>query len=250
MRRLIDGRFAKAHPKGYVEADYRSIGTYHPLTEMRYLLASTSRRRFDIMAAAGMTMVVQTGTPAAEVTDADSATAIDVTRINAIAKLRSVMKSTRGRSPWDMVMLAADTLVHRGDTIYGKPAHLAQARQMLEELRGTSHCVTTTVAMTYAPLRQRNEVLSHSVTSQIQMRRFTNDEREQYLASGLWKERAGSYGVQDAEFHPTESVDGCYLNVVGLPLCAVLKMLPEGDYPFVQSHIYATCTAHTGRVAA
>ena len=216
---------------------------------MRYLLASTSRRRFDIMAAAGMTMVVQTGAPTEEITDADAGGAIEVTRINAIIKLRSAMKSTNGRLPWDVTLVAADTLVHRENAIYGKPADLVSARRMLDELRGTAHSVTTTVAMTYAPLRQRGEVLSHSVTSQILMRQFSDDERERYLASGLWRERAGSYGVQDAEFHPTESVDGCYLNVVGLPLCAVLKMLPSRDYAFLDSHIYATCAAHTGRTS-
>ena len=194
-----------------------------------------------------MTMVVQTGTPATEVTEADHGGAPEVTKVNAIAKLRSVMVSTRGRLPWDIAIVAADTLVHRGNVIYGKPNDLAHARRMLDELRGSKHYVTTTVAMTYAPHRQADEVLTHSVSSLIQMRTFSDDERDRYLDSGLWRERAGSYGVQDAEFHPTESVDGCYLNVVGLPLCAVLKMLPPGNHPFVKSHIYATCAAHTER---
>ena len=202
------------------------------------------------MAAAGMAMVVQTGAPANEVTETEAGGAIDVTRTNAITKLRNAMKSMRGRLPWDVTMLAADTLVHRDNTIYGKPGDLTRARQMLDELRGTAHSVTTTVAMTYAPYRQRDELLSHSVTSQILMRQFSNAERERYLESGLWRERAGSYGVQDAEFHPTESVGGCYLNVVGLPLCAVLKLLPPGRYSFVDSHIYATCAAHMERGSA
>ena len=201
------------------------------------------------MTAASMTFVVQTGTPAAEASEADGGGAPEVTRVNAIAKLRSVMESTRGRLPWDIAIVAADTLVHRGNDIYGKPNDVAHARQMLDELRGSKHYVTTTVAMTYAPHRQAAEVLSHSVSSRIQMRRFSDHERERYLASGLWRERAGSYGVQDAAFNPTESVDGCYLNVVGLPLCAILKMLPPGNHSFVNSHIYATCAAHLERDA-
>ena len=198
------------------------------------------------MSAAGMAPVVQTGCKRPESLDARLG-AVALTEVNASAKLREVMDSIRGRIPWDVAIIAADTLVHCGAVVYGKPENPQQARKMLNELRGTNHAVTTSVAMTYAPLRQRGKVLHRSVTSAIQMRQYSDTELDLYLASGLWKERAGGYGVQDAEFDPTIAVQGCYLNVVGLPLCAVVDMLPASPYGFMNSHIYAMCAAHTAR---
>ena len=193
-----------------------------------------------------MTMVIQTGSPPVEATvqSVGGCGAEELTRINAVAKLESAIASTRGRLPWDVAMVAADTLVHQGSAIYGKPEDTGRAREMLHQLRGTKHNVTTSVAMTYAPHRQRRDTVTRTVTSEIQMRYFTDAEMERYLASGIWVERAGAYGVQDAEFNPAAGVQGCYLNVVGLPLCAVLDMLPEDDYPFERSHVFATCAAH------
>lgn len=198
------------------------------------------------MSVAGMAPVVQTGCKRPESFDARLGATV-LTEINASAKLRDVMDSVRGRLPWDVAIIAADTLVHHGKVVYGKPENPEQARNILNELRGTKHAVTTSVAMTYAPLRQSGMVLHRSVTSAIHMRHYSNSELDLYLASGLWRERAGGYGVQDAEFDPTIAVQGCYLNVVGLPLCAVVDMLPAGHYGFMRSHIYSMCAAHTAR---
>ena len=82
------------------------------------------------------------------------------------------------------------------------------------------------------------------------MREYTDDEIADYVSSGIPFDRAGAYGVQDVEFNPAQSVVGCYLNVVGLPLCAVRAMLPKGACNFANAHIYATCAAHEERAAA
>ena len=100
------------------------------------------------------------------------------------------------------------------------------------------------MAVTYAPHRQRGEVLTHSVATTVAMRDYGDDEMARYIASGVPFDRAGAYGVQDAEFNPASAVDGCYLNVVGLPLCAVRALLPTDAPALLPAHIYATCAAH------
>ena len=98
--------------------------------------------------------------------------------------------------------------------------------------------------MTYSPYRQRGEMLSHSVRSKVKMRAYGDDEIDAYIATGIPFDRAGAYGVQDSYFNPAESVIGCYLNVVGLPLCAVRALLPEAAGSFTDSHVYVSCAAH------
>jgi len=62
-------------------------------------------------------------------------------------------------------------------------------------------------------------------SSRIRMRDYTDDEAAAYVASGDAMDKAGAYAVQNEAFHPVEEVRGCYLNVVGLPVCTLLKLL-------------------------
>lgn len=210
---------------------------------MRFVLASTSPRRSGIMRAAGMTLVIQTGAPPTEVLD-DAGDAAELTAANAAAKLARAVGSTRGRLPWDAALVAADTLVHRGGRVYGKPASASEALDMLQDLRGTTHHVTTSVAMTYSPMRQLGQTAARTVTSDVVLGDLSDTQLADYLERGHWRQRAGAYGVQDVEVRPFAAVQGCYLNVVGLPLCAVADMLPPDAAPFTAAHIYATCAAH------
>jgi predicted house-cleaning NTP pyrophosphatase (Maf/HAM1 superfamily) len=59
------------------------------------------------------------------------------------------------------------------------------------------------------------------------MRDYSDNELSIYVASGSPLDKAGGYGIQDIEFSPVYSIDGCYLNVVGLPLCTLLDMITE-----------------------
>jgi septum formation protein len=130
----------------------------------------------------------------------------------AVAKARTVRLDDR-----DEVVLAADTLVVAHGVVLGKPADASEARQMLQALRGKAHQVLTGVA-----LRRADEAAWGAVVStRVMMRTYADDDVEAYIARGEPFDKAGGYAVQDAEFHPVEHLDGCYLNVVGLPLCAV-----------------------------
>lgn len=212
---------------------------------VRFILASGSERRRDIMALARMTFVVQDGSGGdSEITSDIEPDVGKLTRKNAQTKLNAAVAATRNRMPWDTVVIAADTVVALDGDALGKPGDRDEAVDMLRKLRGRQHQVVTTVAVTYAPHRQRGESLTHTVVTKVKMREYDNSEIYDYVATGLTYDRAGAYGVQDGGFNPTEAVIGCYLNVVGLPLCAVRAMLPSRSCTFANAHIYATCAAH------
>ena len=98
---------------------------------------------------------------------------------------------------------------------------------MLARLRGDAHQVFSGVAVVDA---RTGAYLMDSETTSVAMRDYSDDEVESYVASGSPMDKAGAYGVQDADFHPASSVRGCYSNVVGLPLCTLLGMLREMGY--------------------
>lgn len=117
----------------------------------------------------------------------------------------------------DGIVLAADTVVVLEDTILNKPADHHEALLMLTGLRGRDHRVLTGVALT-----ARGQLAWSSVVeTTVWMRSYTLQEMARYVASGLPLDKAGGYGIQDGNFKPVERIDGCYTNVVGLPLCEV-----------------------------
>src|SRR5262249_32125382 len=113
------------------------------------------------------------------------------------------------------------------DDLLAKPLDAEEARGMLERLRGRDHQVLTGVV-----LRSARMSWAGVVETRVAMREYTSTEVEAYVARGEPFDKAGGYAVQDQLFRPVERLDGCYLNVVGLPLCAVvagLKALGVAD---------------------
>jgi MAF protein len=152
----------------------------------------------------------------------------------AAAKSRAVAAS---RS--QATVLAADTVVaYRGD-ILGKPQDAAEAEAMLRRLRGRSHRVVT--AVTVLPPAQtgarrggrRRPLIDHAVT-RVTMRRYSDAEIAASIASGDPFDKAGAYAIQDERLSPVEAYDGCYCNVVGLPLWTALRLLSRAGLDITQ----------------
>jgi MAF protein len=120
------------------------------------------------------------------------------------------------------IVIAADTIVVDGDTILGKPADSSEAAAMLRRLRGKAHRVITGLAVVDASSGQR--AASHVATA-VRMRLYSDAEIAAYVARGHPLDKAGAYAIQDEQFHPVASYDGCYCNVVGLPLKALVTLL-------------------------
>ena len=139
-------------------------------------------------------------------------------------------------------VLAADTLVCLGGRIFGKPADEQEARNMLIALRGKPHRVVTGIAL--VPPRPADPIVAHVNTS-VLMRPYTDAEIDAYVAGGSPMDKAGAYGIQDTDFHPAAPVNGCYFNVVGLPLCAASEMLRQvGFPPVVDLDVASACISH------
>ncbi len=133
-----------------------------------------------------------------------------------------------------IVILAADTLgVDDEGEILGKPVDAADARRMLQRLRGRAHQVYTAITLRVqpidmaAPARNRTSL----TRTDVYMRDYTDAEIEAYIATGDPFDKAGSYAIQHADFHPVERIDGSYSNVVGLPLETVQAMLADIGWP-------------------
>ncbi len=95
---------------------------------------------------------------------------------------------------------------------------------MLACLRGRRHEVTSGVAVVDARSGRTGVGL---LTTGVWMREYSAEEVESYIASGDPFDKAGAYAIQDPGFHPVARIEGCYLNVMGLPLCLLLDVLWE-----------------------
>jgi septum formation protein len=122
----------------------------------------------------------------------------------------------------DAVVLAADTIVVLDDEIMGKPENEAHARRMLASLSGREHRVITGFTVAH---ESAGRLVSRAEVSLVRFRTLTENEIAEYVSTGEPLDKAGSYGIQGEGGALVESVDGDYLNVVGLPLDEVLQVL-------------------------
>jgi septum formation protein len=121
-----------------------------------------------------------------------------------------------------MVIVAADTIVVEGSSILGKPKDARDASGMLRQLRNHTHQVYTALAVELPPSR---EVTSDLCATDVPMRNYSDAEIDAYVLSGDPLDKAGAYAIQNGEFHPVESVSGCYASVMGMPLCHLARTL-------------------------
>ena len=189
------------------------------------LLASASPRRAAILRRAGFRFAV---VPAGDVEEAivrEAATPEATATALAVEKASLVAAGHPGA-----FVLGADTVVVLDGRLLGKPGGNAEAAAMLRDLRGRAHAVTTGVAVA-GP----RGVAKGAKTTIVRFRRYSDEELDAYVRGGSPMDKAGAYGVQDSGFAPAAAVAGCYLNVVGLPLCLALALmheagaLPEGS---------------------
>lgn len=124
----------------------------------------------------------------------------------------------------EALILTADTTVADEGVILGKPEDAADAEQMLYALRGRPHHVYSGVTLLDAATGQIDTIV---VTSEVHMRDLTDDEISAYVASGDPFGKAGSYAIQNQQHRPVEALQGCYTNVVGLPMCMVCVLLRQ-----------------------
>lgn len=146
----------------------------------------------------------------------------ELVETHALQKARSVATAA-GDGP----VLGVDTaVVLADDTVLGKPADEDAARGMLRLLAGQEHCVLSGLAL----LADGRELVGHAATT-VRFRPLGPDEQAAYIAAGEWRGRAGGYAIQGLGAGLVTAVEGCYPNVVGLPVALLVATLDEIGYP-------------------
>jgi septum formation protein len=183
---------------------------------MKLILASASLRRAEILRAAGIPFTVLSS--AVDETPLPGETATDIVRRLAAAKAELVAARAVGPA----IVIAADTVVALDGTLMGKPRTSDDARQMLEKLSGRTHSVITGVALVRLPDAERREFTD---VTQVHFTALSDEDIVKYLASGEPFDKAGAYAIQGIAGRFIPRVDGCYFNVVGLPLARLCREL-------------------------
>ena len=177
------------------------------------VLASGSARRLQILQTIGIDpIVVATRTPEKE----DGASPHDLVLANAKAKAGAVSGSFI-----DSIIIGADTLVVAEGKILGKPADINQARQMLQTLSGKEHEVYTAICMIDT---KEKKTVSGFRKTKVLFSALSDQEIDNYIATGEPLDKAGAYGIQGAGGLFVEHIEGDYGTVVGLSL-PLLKSL-------------------------
>lgn len=140
----------------------------------------------------------------------------------ALRKARAVAENYLAGNPGPVLVIGADTIVVYGLDVLGKPRDEKDACEMLELLQGKTHEVLTGVAIIDLP--SKREVVFHERTK-VKFRQMSMQEIRAYVKTGEPVDKAGAYGVQGLGSIFIEKIEGCYFNVVGLPVCKLVENL-------------------------
>jgi len=187
---------------------------------MKLILASSSPRRAEVLRNAGIAFEVR---PAAiDETRRPSEAARDYVQRLALEKARAAVNAqTSGE---DIIVIGADTVVvNRGEVLL-KPESPDDARRMLRQLSGGVHEVHTGLALIRLP--QQIERVIEDVT-QVHFAKLSDAEIDAYIETGEPFDKAGAYGIQSIGGRYVTRVEGCYFNVMGMPLGRLWALLQE-----------------------
>ena len=185
-------------------------------------LASASPRRRELMDILGLDFAIIPADLSEDPIPGE--TPVEMVRRLSLEKAQAVAANLKS----GLVIGADSTVVFEGLAV-GKPVDDDDARRMLQELRGTTHHVSTGITVMDAA---SGKSLSDAMTSEITLRYLSDQEIESSIASGVPMDKAGAYAVQDTELRPASDWQGCYNNIVGLPVCRLVEMLEELNYQF------------------
>jgi septum formation protein len=174
------------------------------------ILASRSPRRSELLHLAGFTFRVRSR-PVAEVRSPGETPRDYAMRL----------ASEKAEASWvgrDEIVLGADTIVVLGERVLEKPVDPAGAQAMLEALSGRAHTVITGIC-----LRHPRGAILDAESTEVYFAQLDSAEIEAYIASREPMDKAGAYGIQGLASKFVQRIEGCYFNVMGLPLALVYR---------------------------
>jgi septum formation protein len=185
---------------------------------MKLILASASARRAEILRDAGLPFTVLSSAVDETIIPGESAHDL----VQRLADGKADLVSARAVGP--AIVIAADTVVVLDGHIIGKPRTSDDARQMLTRLSGRTHSVVTGVTLIRLPDAERRSFIE---TTHVHFAAVSPEEISRYLATGEPHDKAGAYAIQGRAGRYIPRIEGCYFNVVGLPLARVTVALAE-----------------------
>lgn len=187
---------------------------------MNLVLASSSPRRSDLLRQAG----IEFGNIVPAVTEEDYHCLEPETMVSRLAleKALSVSSGLTGG-----LVLGADTVVLCREKVLGKPVNREEACRMLDILQGKRHDVITGLALVDAATKKARTALSRT---RVWMRRLSRAEIERYVDTGEPYGKAGAYAIQGRAALFVDKIEGCFFNVVGLPLGLLHTMLSDAGF--------------------
>jgi len=185
------------------------------------ILASSSPRRRELIS----WMKIPFDTTAADIDERLQKDEKPLTHVQRLARQKAE-KIFEIYHPGGLI-LAADTIVVKGEHILGKPHDLDHAVAMLTELRGSVHQVITAIYFIESDGKTKQDLCCSNVL----MRDYSDDEIQEYVATGDPFDKAGGYAIQNGTFNPVHEFKGCYASVMGFPFCHIERNLREiGGY--------------------
>ncbi|MBR6511896.1 MAG: septum formation inhibitor Maf [Clostridia bacterium] len=182
---------------------------------MEFVLASKSPRRVEMLKSLGFDFTVRP----ADIDESSISIADPETGVEKIA-LEKAKACFHGLEMHEAVVLAADTIVVLDGEVLLKPKDAADARAMLSKLSGKTHTVFTGVA-----IMTERETRSFVESTDVTFFELTDEEIDDYIATGEPLDKAGAYGIQGRGSLLVKSINGDYFNVVGLPTAPVARCL-------------------------
>jgi septum formation protein len=185
---------------------------------MKLILASASVRRAEILRDAGLPFTVLSS--AIDETPFTNESPQDL--VQRLADVKADLVAARAIGP--AIIVAADTEVVLDGHVLGKPRTSDDARHMLAKLSGRTHSVITGVTLIRLPDAERRSFVE---TTQVHFVKIPDEEITRYLATGEPFDKAGSYAVQGRAGRYVPRIEGCYFNIVGLPLARLCEALAD-----------------------
>ena len=185
---------------------------------MRLILASASPRRAEVLRNAGLHFQVLSS--AVDETPLPGESPTDL--VLRLAEAKADLVAARAIGP--AIIIAADTAVAIDGRILAKPRSGDDARNMLRQISGRTHAVHTGLALLRLPDTERRTAVE---TTLVTFSAMTDADITQYLSSGEPFDKAGAYAIQGRAGKFIPRIEGCYFNVVGLPLAHLYHLLQE-----------------------
>ena len=187
------------------------------------VLASSSPRRRDLLRSLELSFDIKS--PDIDETPMEQESAEDMVKRLSFQKALAIAGGVESG-----YVIGADSTVELEGRSYGKPIDSEDAIRMLKELSGTDHRVVTGVTVIEV---DTGRYITDALKTSVSMRALSDEEIRSSVDSGTPMDKAGAYAVQDSDLEPASGIEGCYTNVIGLPLCRLISMLDELGSSFV-----------------